>query len=53
MKNNSFIGPITLLWTIILVCGSYYAFYNKMSLESVVLRYGKILFNFEVYSFYL
>lgn len=52
MKNTSFIGPFVLIWAILLIAGSYYAFFNKLTLESIVLRYGKILFNFEVDAMY-
>ena len=48
MQKDRFIGSLTLLYTLELVISAYIAFWYKLTLEDVAMRYGKIFVNFQV-----
>lgn len=49
MQSGRFIGPCTLVYAVILLIGSYYAFWTESSLEWVQLKYNRILIDSEVH----
>lgn len=51
MQKDRFIGTWTLLYAVFLVISAYVAYWNKLTLEEVALRYNKIILNFEVLIF--
>lgn len=48
MKEERSIYPFLTIYAIILVVGGYVAYWTGDSLEWASMRYGRILFNFEV-----
>ena len=51
MQSGRFIGPCALVYAVILLIGSYYAFWTESSLEWVQLKYNRILIDSEWWRF--